>query len=48
MNPPFLKLTACWMSILDPQLHVDGMVVNLQPQRNRRSPKIVVVTFDQR
>ena len=30
MNPPFLQLIACWMSILDPQLHVDGMFVNFQ------------------
>ena len=29
-NPPFLQLIECWMSTLDPQLHVDGMFVNLQ------------------
>ena len=31
MNPPFLQLIACWMSTLDPQLHIDGIFVNLQP-----------------
>ena len=31
MNPPFLQLIACWMSILDRLLHVDRMFVNLQP-----------------
>ena len=31
MNPPFLQLIAFWMSILDLELHFDGVFVNPQP-----------------
>ena len=42
MNPPFLQLVACWMSILDLQIHVDRMFVNLNINVNKRSPEIIV------
>ena len=40
MNPTFLQLIACWMSILDPQLHSDGMFVNHQPEGKRTQCQI--------
>ena len=45
MKPPVSQFIVCWISILDLQLHVDGMIINLRPlHKQKKSQNCCLLT----